>query len=61
MRTKVRVVIVADIDLDEYRRHYGQPETSAEQIKNAVRADILDAARSAHPASPIVRIAQAVR
>ena len=64
MRTKVRIVIVADIDLDEWRREYAVPETKAEAIKNAVREDIAEAARSVYPASTygaMVRVSEAVR
>jgi hypothetical protein len=64
MRTKVRIVIVADIDLDEWRREYGQPEVTATQIKNAVREDIAEHARETYPVSTfgsMVLVSQAVR
>jgi len=64
MRTKVRIVIVADIDLDQWRREYGQPECTATDIKNAVRKDIAEHAREMYPASTfgsMVRVSQALR
>lgn len=43
---KVRVVISVDVDVQAWRDEYGEPDFSADEIRDAVRGSILDAAQT---------------
>lgn len=43
---KVRVVLSVDVDVQAWRDEYGQDDFSADEIREAVRGSILDAAQT---------------
>ena len=51
VKSSIRITLSIDIDIDAWRREYGQPKSSITDIREAVRADIEQAARQAYPVS----------
>ena len=44
---KVRVVLSVDVDVQAWRDEYSQPDFSAQEIREAIRYSIVDAAQTA--------------
>ena len=50
-KSSIRITLSVEIDVEAWRREYGQPESTVTDIREAVRADIEQAARQAYPVS----------